>query len=133
MRGFTFGVLLWIGVAFGAQAQDADIRDTIDQQLQAFQSDDFGAAFEFASPSLQTLFQTPENFRRMVTQGYPMVWRPGAVRYLDLRHEAGTYWQNVMITDQAGKAHVLEYRMLQTDSGWRINGVRFVRQPGANV
>ncbi|MEM9638352.1 MAG: DUF4864 domain-containing protein, partial [Pseudomonadota bacterium] len=91
MIGLTLGTAL--------PAQEADIQATIDSQLQAFQVDDFGAAFEFASPNLKRLFQTPENFQRMVTQGYPMVWRPGDVRYLELREQGSTYWQRVMITD----------------------------------
>lgn len=28
-----------------------------------------------------------------------------------------------MITDQKGGVHVLDYRMLQTEEGWKINGV----------
>ena len=119
--------------AISAQAQDADIRDTITQQFEAFKVDDFAMAFTFASPSLQTLFQTPENFGRMVSQGYPMVWRPAVVEYLELREEAGTYWQKVQITDKDGKLHYLEYRMEQTEAGWRINGVQILDAPGASV
>ena len=119
--------------AISAQAQDADIRDTITQQFEAFKVDDFAMAFTFASPSLQTLFQTPQNFGRMVSQGYPMVWRPAVVEYLELREEAGTYWQKVQITDKDGKLHYLEYRMEQTEAGWRINGVQILDAPGASV
>jgi hypothetical protein len=52
-----------------------------------------------------------------------MVWRPGDVRYLEHREEGGVHSQRVMITDQQGTVHVLEYRMLETGDGWRINGV----------
>ncbi|WP_299503352.1 DUF4864 domain-containing protein [uncultured Roseobacter sp.] len=126
MRNVIFALLIWLGFGNALQAQEADIQATIDSQLQAFQIDDFGAAFEFASPNLQQLFQTPENFQRMVTQGYPMVWRPGEVRYLETREQGGTYWQKVMITDQSGRVHILDYRMLETDAGWRINGVQIL-------
>ncbi|WP_298969529.1 DUF4864 domain-containing protein [uncultured Roseobacter sp.] len=126
MRNVIFALLIWLGLGNALRAQEADIQATIDSQLQAFQIDDFGAAFEFASPNLQRLFQTPENFQRMVTQGYPMVWRPGEVRYLEIREQDGTYWQKVMITDQSGRVHILDYRMLETDAGWRINGVQIL-------
>lgn len=129
MRHAIFGLLIWVGLGLGVagQAQESDIRATIDAQLQAFQRDDFEAAFEFASPTLQRLFQTPEVFERMVTQGYPMVWRPGAgVRYLELRREESGIWQRVMITDATGRVHVLDYRMLETEAGWRINGVQIL-------
>ena len=126
MRSTVFGILIGLALGTALTAQEADIQATIDSQLQAFQVDDFGAAFEFASPNLQRLFQTPENFQRMVTQGYPMVWRPGDVRYLELREQGSTYWQRVMITDQNGRVHILDYRMLETGEGWRINGVQIL-------
>lgn len=133
MRAAVMGFLIWLSMATVLPAQQAGIQATIDSQLQAFEVDDFGAAFEFASPSLQRLFQTPENFQRMVTQGYPMVWRPGEVRYLELREEGGTFWQRVMITDQNGRVHILEYRMLETATGWRINGVQILDSSDFNA
>ncbi|MBW4707104.1 DUF4864 domain-containing protein [Roseobacter sp. YSTF-M11] len=126
MRNMIFALLVWLGLGGMVQAQQADIQATIDSQFQAFKADDFETAFGFASPTLQRLFQTPENFRSMVTQGYPMVWRPGAVRYLELREQGAAFWQRVMITDQQGRVHILDYRMLETDAGWRINGVQIL-------
>ena len=133
MRYFLISIAFWALFGGVAQAQDDGIKSTIDSQLEAFRADDFAAAFDFASPNLQRLFQSPKNFRRMVTQGYPMVWRPADVRYLELREEGGTFWQRVMITDQSGKVHILEYRMLQTETGWRINGVQMVDSADLNV
>lgn len=119
--------------ALGAHAQDAEIRGTITQQFEAFKADDFATAFTFASPSLQQFFQNPQNFGRMVTQGYPMVWRPAAVDYLELREEEGAFFQKVQITDEKGRFHVLEYRMMQTPEGWRIAGVQVLEAGGAAV
>lgn len=119
--------------ACSAFAQDADIRATINQQFEAFKADDFATAFTFASPNLQRLFQSPQNFGRMVTQGYPMVWRPAAIDYLELREEGGTYFQRIQIADAKGAFHYLEYRMLETTDGWRINGVQVLDAPGAAV
>jgi hypothetical protein len=125
--------ILSMFLATSAQAQDAEIKDTINRQFDAFRVDDFGTAFEFASPNLQRLFQTPENFGRMVTQGYPMVWRPGEVRFLELDAQGDTFWQKVMITDMNGRVHILAYRMLQTDAGWRINGVQILDSADPSV
>jgi hypothetical protein len=133
MRTVVFSLMFCVIGAFGAQAQDAEIKGTISQQFDAFRADDFAQAFEFASPTLQQMFRTPDNFWAMVTQGYPMVWKPADVRFLELRETAGTYWQKVMITDDKGAMHVLEYRMLQTDEGWRINGVQILKEPAANA
>ena len=117
-------------LALPAAAQDAPIRATIEHQLQAFQADDFATAFTFASPNIKAIFGTPENFGRMVSQGYPMVHRPGAVKMLELREVAGALWQRVMITDSAGRTHLLDYQMLETAEGWQINAVQLLQSAG---
>lgn len=133
MRKLVYVVaFLTFGVG-SAVAQGVEIKGIISQQFEAFKVDDFASAFEFASPNLQRLFQTPENFGRMVTQGYPMVWRPAEVRYLDLRKDEGTYRQKVLIRDAKGISHVLEYRMQHTSDGWRINGVQILKDRGATA
>lgn len=119
--------------AFGALAQDTEIRGVISEQFEAFKADDFAKAFTFASPALQSFFMTSENFGRMVTQGYPMVWRPADVAYLELREQDGTFWQKVEIKDAQGRLHYLEYRMQRTQAGWRISGVQILDAPGAAV
>ncbi|MEH6646588.1 DUF4864 domain-containing protein [Sulfitobacter sp.] len=133
MRVLVLTAAIAVMGAFGAQAQDSDIRNTISQQFEAFKVDDFATAFTFASPGLQQFFQSPENFGRMVTQGYPMVWRPADVTYLELREEGGSFWQRVQITDADGRPHYLEYRMIETPEGWRISGVQILDAPGAAV
>jgi hypothetical protein len=127
------GLVLACGLGFGVAAQGTEIQDTISRQLEAFQADDFATAFTFASPNLRSYFRTPEVFGQMVTQGYPMVWRPGDVRYLELREEGGSHWQKVMITDQAGRVHILQYRMIDTPEGWRINGVQILDSADPSV
>jgi hypothetical protein len=109
------------------------IEGVITDQLQAFQADDFATAFTFASPTIKDLFGTPENFGRMVTQGYPMVHRPESVTMLELREVAGALWQRVMITDAAGVTHTLDYQMVETAEGWQINGVQILRQGGVGA
>lgn len=116
-----------------AMAQEAPIRETIQSQIDAFQKDDFAQAFTFASPNIQSLFGTPENFGLMVRQGYPMVHRPADVKMLDLRTVDGRLWQRVMITDQQGRTHMLDYQMIETAEGWQINGVQLLPAPGVGA
>ena len=129
----VFGILLTLGTAFGAAAQQAEIEGTISQQFEAFKADDFAGAFEFASPNLQMMFQSPENFRRMVTNGYPMVRNPAEVTYLELREIAGAKWQKVQITDAKGFTHLLDYQMIETDAGWRISAVQLLDAPAVTA
>jgi hypothetical protein len=124
---------LFMALAAPAVAQDAPIRSTIEAQLDAIKRDDFAAAFTFASPTIKRVFGTPENFGRMVREGYPMVYRPGAVKMLDLRKVAGGLWQRVMITDTGGRTHMLDYQMIEMPEGWQINAVQLLKAEGAGA
>ncbi|MCM2561725.1 DUF4864 domain-containing protein [Lutimaribacter sp. EGI FJ00015] len=130
MRRFFLIFALLLGLALPGHAQQQAITDVIDEQLQAFKADDFDRAFTFASPTIKDIFRTPENFGAMVRRGYPMVWRPAEVRYLQLRDEAGSLWQRVQITDAQGRVHLLDYQMIETENGWQINGVQLLKAPG---
>jgi len=110
-----------------------DIEAVISSQLEAFKADDFAEAFTFAAPNIQGIFQTPDRFGAMVRNGYPMVWRPGSVRYLELREIQGALWQRVEITDAQGNLHWLDYQMREIDGQWRIAGVQVLRPPAMNV
>ena len=100
------------------------IQTVIENQIAAFKVDNFAVAFSYASRSIQSMFGTAENFGVMVQRGYPMVWRPAEVQFLDLRKLSGDFWQQVLIRDQAGVRHMVLYRMQKGSDGWRINGVQ---------
>jgi hypothetical protein len=133
MRQSVYASLLFACLALPVAAQDSPIQQTILNQLEAFRADDFVTAFSFASPSIKGIFATPENFGMMVKNGYPMVAHPGAVRMLELRNVAGALWQKVMITDQAGRTHLLDYQMIETADGWQINAVQLLPEPGVGA
>ncbi|MFN7223366.1 MAG: DUF4864 domain-containing protein [Paracoccaceae bacterium] len=123
---FLPALVVTLLLAQSAPAQQADIQSVIRSQTDAFLKDDFAQAFTFASPTIKGLFGTAENFGRMVRQGYPMVHRPADVKMLELREVAGNLWQRVMITDEQGRTHLLDYQMVETAEGWQINGVQLL-------
>lgn len=129
----VLSIVLALGLSVPATAQDDPVTSVIQSQLDAFLADDFATAFTFASPTIKRIFETPENFEAMVRRGYPMVHRPAEVDFLDQRPEAGATYQTVEIVDQAGRAHYLEYEMVETPLGWQINGVRFIRPPSVGA
>jgi hypothetical protein len=133
MRHHVTGLLFAMLLAMPAAAQEDPIQNTIRGQLDAFMANDFAKAFTYASPTIKGIFMTPENFGMMVKQGYPMVAKPGAVRMLDLREVAGGLWQRVMITDAAGRTHLLDYQMIDTPDGWQINAVQLLPEPGVGA
>lgn len=133
MRRLYLNCALIAGLSGPAFSQGDDIQATIGSQIEAFRADDFAQAFTYASPNIRRMFRTPENFGAMVRGGYPMVWRPSEVRFLELREIAGALWQKVMVTDSKGRAHILDYQMIEIDDGWKINAVQLVKTGGANV
>jgi len=133
MRRLVMALTVAAALVPMARAQDAgaEIRGVISDQIDAFRADDFETAFTFASPAIKRLFGTPERFGQMVRSGYPMVWRPTDVRFTDLSIRNGRRVQSVLVTDEAGTLHVLDYEMVPGDEGWRINGVRLREASGA--
>jgi hypothetical protein len=123
--------LIWgFGMTAEAMAQDrSTIEGTIGSQLDAFNDRDIEEAWSYASPMIQGMFGSPQNFGMMVQQGYPMVWTNSDVRYLELREIAGRLWQKVMLRDAQGGLHVLDYQMIETENGWQINGVSILPAP----
>ena len=124
-------MLAWPAVA--DEVRNPAIEATIQGQITAFLADDLGAAFAFAAPNIKTIFGSAENFGAMVKQGYPMVYHPSAVRMLALRNEDGNLWQRVMVTDDAGRTHMLDYQMLETPEGWQITGVQLLPEAGVGA
>lgn len=132
MRRLLSVLVLACGVGLSATAQEVDaaVRAVFSQQIEAFRADDFETAFGFASPGIRRMFRTPDRFGEMVRDGYPMVWRPADVKFSGLEARGGRMVQDVLITDQSGRLHVLEYELIRVDGAWKINGVR-IREPRA--
>lgn len=126
MRHMLFSILLGLFLTSAAQADSSKIELNIRSQIEAFKADDFETAFSYASPAIREIFRTPENFGAMVRNGYPMVWRPSGIRFLELREIAGAWWQKIMITDAEGSVHTLDYQMVDLENGWKINAVQLL-------
>ena len=58
---------------------------------------------------------------------------PGRLLGQQLAERGGAHWQKVRIVDQKGFTHILLYRMMMTDAGWRIGGVQILEAPGATA
>ncbi|MBC8122255.1 MAG: YdiU family protein [Gemmatimonadaceae bacterium] len=81
------------------------------------------AAEAFATPEIQSKFETPENFLSMVRQFYPAVYRPRSVLFEDLTVLEAMPAQPVLLLDQNGQVVKVVYVMQrQFDGCWRIAG-----------
>lgn len=132
MRAVFFSLALICSVETAlSEDRDEAITGVISDQIAAFKADDFATAFTYASPQIRRMFQHPNMFGLMVRQGYPMVWRPKSVQFLALDLSAAQPVQRVLIEDQSGLFHLLDYFMVPSKDGWRINGVELVQdEPG---
>ena len=91
LRTYT-AVLFLIFTIFQSQASSAElsnfdvesIKATVKSQLQAFSEDNFDEAFKYAAPSIKKIFSSSENFRTMVINQYPAVYRPKKITFGDI-------------------------------------------------
>lgn len=128
MRSLILTCAALLLLALPARADDA-ARQVISDQIAAFQQDDFETAFTYASPKIKQIFGGPERFGQMVQSGYPMVWRPADVQFLEAEQIGGVLRQGVLIRDNAGVFYELDYDMVAGQDGWKIDGVRIRQVP----
>ena len=134
MKQLILAVLICVAWWMPAQSDEVrnpQIRSVIAGQIEAFKDEDLGRAYGYASDAIHQMFRTPEIFGHMVEKGYPMVYRPVQVMFLELDEEDGALWQKVEIRDKAGRFHILAYEMIDTAQGWKIDGVKYLgKGPG---
>jgi hypothetical protein len=101
-----------------------NIQGVIQQQLKAFNADDYPAAYRYASKHIQTKFMLDE-FKAMVRTGYPQIARSLRTSFGGITYsEDGT--RAVAQVDVTGVDHVTvqaQYRMVMEDGAWKIDGV----------
>ena len=127
LKGLTLALVLSAGSVLSQAA--TSIEDVIGSQLEAFNQRNVDDAWQYASPMIQRLFGNSRNFGAMVQNGYPMVWTNSVTEFLDRRDMGARQIQRVLISDAEGVPHVLEYSMIETADGWRIDGVAILPAP----
>ncbi|WP_299813204.1 DUF4864 domain-containing protein [uncultured Roseibium sp.] len=126
------GTFLLTGAAHSEDGLDSGaFQQIIKNQMNAFATDDAGAAFSFAANSLKQRFQTPEFFMEMVRQGYQPVYKPQSVTFgRSLMTKIGPT-QEVYVTGPKGKNWLALYSFEeQSDGSWRISGCYLTASDG---
>jgi hypothetical protein len=126
--------LLW-NPAAGRAGDGTEFQRIISEQIAAFNADDGTRAFAYATPTLQNMFVTADNFMAMVRKGYQPVYRQKSYRFAEtFADAAGRPAQKVMIVDQAGKVWTAIYTFeRQPDGSWRISSCVLVDPGGADA
>lgn len=131
-QGFAWAIgVLWAALLIVPPVRASEVargdvkavRQVIEAQLAAFAEDDAEKAFSFAAPSIRESFGTAEKFMAMVRRGYPVVYRPTSVRFLEPVMHGATLMQRVRMTDDLGTSWMVVYSLeRQDDQSWRITG-----------
>lgn len=126
-------LMAWTGLV---QAQSVDtFKPVIEQQLQAMAKDDNAGAWNEASPSIQMLFPTPDDFMFMVRSQYPMVYRYKGYQFKEAGTDpSGRPYQHLQIQGEDGTFYDAIYFMQQQpDGGWKISGCVIAKTKGGEA
>jgi hypothetical protein len=136
-RTLSTAIIMAAALVFAtpAGAQQSAFESIINRQIEAFRAGDDQTAFSFASPALQQLFQTPDNFIGMVRRGYAAVYSPRRFNFASTETDPqGRPVQLVEIVDQDGRQWTARYTFeQQSDGTWRIAAVTLEQAAGADV
>ena len=115
---------IFIGNSYAITAdEENEIKSIVNQQLKAFQNDDFEKAYSFASPTIKKMFSSPEVFRKMVIGGYQAVYRPQSIKIGSVEIIKGVATLKVYLVDPNGEFVTANYLMeKQEDGEWLIGG-----------
>lgn len=99
------------------------IRSVVEAQLAALRSGDGAKAISYAAPGIRAQFRTPDNFLRMVRNGYPALLTARYTQFLDGAVTAGGVIQPLRLVLPDETVLVALYTMQRLPGGdWRIAG-----------
>lgn len=107
-----------------AADKDADIRDAILMQIEAFANDDQEQAWAYASEGIKRRFGSSEVFVDMVRQAYPAVHSATAIEFTERVPHGAFEIQVVRLQGPDGKRWDAYYRMVLSEGIWKIAGVQ---------
>jgi ketosteroid isomerase-like protein len=117
---------------------DQALRQTIGQQINAFQRRDKAAAWALATPQLQKRFSNPDVFMAMVDGHYEAIAKAHKFNFEAIAKRADSGGdmrvQKVFLTDQRGKGFFATYLMQkQPDGSWKIAGCQLLKSTALDI
>ena len=110
-----------------SQSDARAIEKVIRDQIDAFGRNDAGRAFAHAAPDIRRMFGTPDDFMRMVRDGYAPVYRASSIFFLKLETREGFTLQTVQWVDSEGRVWIARFAMRQQpDKSWKVGGCELV-------
>ncbi|MEO9338939.1 DUF4864 domain-containing protein [Mesorhizobium sp. SB112] len=110
--------------AFTGEAEVKGAQSVIGSQLEAFQSNNESAAYNYAAPNVKRIFPTVDSFMSMVTNAYKPVRQPKSFAFGKSEENGGKIVQQVYIVGPDSKDYEALYTLeQQPDGSWLITGV----------
>ncbi len=103
---------------------DAEIRETILRQIEAFANNDQEQAWAHASEGIKRRFGSSQVFVDMVREAYPAVHSANSIEFTERVPHGAFEIQVVRLQGPEGKRWDAYYRMVLTEGVWKIAGVR---------
>jgi hypothetical protein len=105
------------------------IQSVIQQQMIAFNKDDYSTAHTFASEEIRQRF-SKERFERMVKSGYPRIAKSHLVSFGEILFSADQQAAvaTVHVTGKDRVTVIARYLMLLEGDAWKINGVMILEE-----
>lgn len=114
-----------------ADVETQDIKNVIEAQLQAMADNNWPLAFSFASVRIQRQLKSPSAFKKMVLEGYRIVYRPRIFSFKGKRDIGGEPGYLFYMVGWDGQAALVAYFMInQGNERWRIAGVKLFPAKG---
>ncbi|MBC7182728.1 MAG: DUF4864 domain-containing protein [Marinobacter sp.] len=107
-----------------ASDKDAEIRETILRQIEAFANNDQEQAWAHASEGIKRRFGSSQVFVDMVREAYPAVHNATAIEFAERVPHGAFEIQVVRLQGPEGKRWDAYYRMVLTEGAWKVAGVR---------
>jgi hypothetical protein len=119
--------LLFLTPAAAGEA-GAEARAVIQRQLDAFASDDAGAAYALAAPGIKAIFMDSATFMAMVRRQYAPVYHHRRAEFAEFSSEGDAVSQTLTIVDDDGQVWTALYKLArQPDGAWLITGCLLIK------
>ena len=98
------------------------IKQTIQNQLDAFAIDDFKLAYSYAAPSIKEIFPSYLDFETMIINSYQAVHRPKSIDFGTVQSTKSGAMMKLYLVDPDGDFITAEYKLEKQNNGiWLIS------------
>ena len=134
---FFFIISAFLSHANAQNLSDLDktrIKQTVQNQLDAFARDDFEAAYSYASPSIKKIFQSYIDFESMIKNSYQAVYRPQSIDFGIIQSLEIGAMLKVYLVDPDGNFVTAKYELKKQENDlWLISSCILIKSSSEQI